>query len=694
MHTGVIKTLAIVLATSLALAAAPSWGRIVSSISPQGRAIQIGERQATAFAQIINGSPRDTAQGCTVTLDHPSVTLRARAIGGRNGRAGNWGDPVDIPPKGTQRFFLSFDSPNPVEEEVEPVFACDGGLVAPTFKGLNTFQMTASHGPIPDIFPSIATWLRDGVARLDSRGFSYLSGGAVNVGAPGPLRVSVEATGSARGAVTARVCQVSSASGCGHSNRFLPEVVIPEGESPNVFILIEAVGDVTLRPATERLVLRYRDVRGRTVGVGSAAITVDLSRRNVPPVVTTFTAVEDEYQPYLVHFEAEVSDPDSDSWHHPSRPLGRRIACFVVNNYGEGSIRRSRTVSRGIQRGCSNLRSFQYNVVLKPGTFAPDSAGRGLVSVERRVPYTVNPRFIVTDGIDTVRVQPRITMSGTGMFPGQDHVVRLLDASNAWHPNYFMAVVGGALEGHRSAVAERAVSMGVPRDRTFWARYGDGAINVFGIGSGYSIQRLPERLNQRRLNTLGASDFLDDGSLKVVSMPFFGTSPIVEQNVRAVESLDIVWVHSIGNNGVAPGYPDGNYWHQDQFSPERAALLVSNFDRLDGKVIFATAVEIQENGSLELAALDCGLTMDWCFSVPSGTTSSASGILAGMVFIFRQFYQDPQDAVAAMRQCVRDLGEPGTDVRFGVGILDLYACPQSVRDRLGIGRVPTRTPPS
>ena len=667
-----IRVLAIACLT-LFLSAPFSHGHIISSISPQARSVQVGEKAATAFALVINHHRQKIAVGCTVTLSHPNIVFKARPIG-----KGIQPGPVDIPPKGHQRFFLSFEAISQVEEDVVPIFSCEGGIQAPVFSGLNTLHLTASYSPIADVFATIATKLRDGVVRVDSRKYAYMSAAAINIGAPDDLTVSVEATGKASSFVTGTLCQISSK--CNHASKFLPELLIPQGENLNVALLIRATGDVARRPATERLVLRYEDSDGRLVGRASAAITVDLSRRNRLPTIHSFSAEEDDYQPYRVRFTAEVSDdPDGDT-----------LGCFI--NYGEGyRPRERRSVSRGVIRGCKDLRTFQYDVELKPGTVAPENEERVLVSVERRDPYTVTPRILLTDGTDIVSLGSSLTMRGTGMFPGQDELVEALDDTGGWHPNYFLAVVGAALESHRSSVLERAVSMGVPRDRTFWARYGDGAIDVFGIGSGHSIQRLPERLHQRRLDTLGASDFLDDGSLKVVSMPFFGGSPIVEQTVRAVEFLDIVWVHSIGNNGVAPGYPDGNYWHRDQFSPERADLLVRNFNRLDGKVIFATAVEIQENGSTRLAALDCGLTMDWCFSVPSGTTSGASGVLAGMVFIFRQFYQRPEDAVAAMRQCVRDLGEPGTDIRFGLGIPDLYACPQHVRDRIGI---PARTPPS
>ena len=675
MQTGIIKTLAIVLATSLALVAAPaSWGHIVSSVSPQGRSVQVGEK-ATAFALVINHHRQKIAVGCTVTLNNPNVTLKARPIGKGVGPG-----PVDIPPKGRQRFFLSFEAISQVEEDVVPIFSCEGGVQAPVFTGLNTLHLTASYDPVADVFATIATKLRDGVVRLDSRKFAYVSAAAINIGAPGDLTVSVEATGKASSLVTGTLCPI--ASGCNHTSKFLPEVIIDEGDNPNVALLIRATGDVARRPATERLVLRYEDSQGRLVGLASAAIAVDLSRRNRPPVIHSFSVEEDEYQPYKVHFKAEVTDPDGDA-------LG--LGCYL--EYGEGyQPRKQQRVSRGVIKGCEGFRTFQYDPSLRPGTLASDSDPRALVAVKRRDPYTANPRLILTDGTDIVSLGAVLTMRGTGMFPGQDDLVEALDTSGGWHPNYFLAVAGAGLENHRSGVLERATSMGVPPEKTFWNRYGEGAVDVFGIGMGYSFKGIPVRMHQRRLEAFGVTDFLADRSLKVVSIPVFGVAPILlEEEVRAVEALDVVWVHSVGNRGVIPGSEDGGVWRPGQLDPRRENILQRNLERLRGRVVFAGAVEIGENGTPSAVGLDCGILMDWCFVVPAGTTSTASGIVSGMIFIFRQFYSSPEDAVEAMASCTRDIGAPGTDLVFGLGILDLYACPPGVRNNLGI-EVPTRTP--
>ena len=125
------------------------------------------------------------------------------------------------------------------------------------------------------------------------------------------------------------------------------------------------------------------------------------------------------------------------------------------------------------------------------------------------------------------------------------------------------------------------------------------------------------------------------------------------------------------------------FWNCTQYdstiSPEWFDAMISAVET--GKVLIAISVDREEDGSVVPVnrSVTCGDLAEYCFAVTHSYdgTSFAAPRVAAVLFHFRQMYETAEEAVAAAKQCVEDVGEPGPDREFGLGILDLN-CPEAM----------------
>ena len=125
------------------------------------------------------------------------------------------------------------------------------------------------------------------------------------------------------------------------------------------------------------------------------------------------------------------------------------------------------------------------------------------------------------------------------------------------------------------------------------------------------------------------------------------------------------------------------YWTCTQvdssISPEWFDAMLAAVET--GKVLIAIAVKREGDGSVtpEEFSVTCGDLAEYCFAVTHAYdgTSFAAPRVAAVLFHFRQMYETAEEAVAAAKQCVEDVGEPGPDREFGLGVLDLN-CPEAM----------------
>ena len=125
------------------------------------------------------------------------------------------------------------------------------------------------------------------------------------------------------------------------------------------------------------------------------------------------------------------------------------------------------------------------------------------------------------------------------------------------------------------------------------------------------------------------------------------------------------------------------YWTctevNSRISPEWFDAMLAAVET--GKVLIAIRVNREEDGSVTPSerSVTCGELAEYCFAVTHAYdgTSFAAPRVAAVLFHFRQMYETAEEAVAAAKQCVEDVGEPGPDWEFGLGVLDLN-CPEAM----------------
>src|SRR5262249_25579024 len=65
-------------------------------------------------------------------------------------------------PRQTQTFVFAITPTAPISQEIPLQFTCGGGAAVPTIPGVNTFLLTASSTPTPDMIMIDATATKDG----------------------------------------------------------------------------------------------------------------------------------------------------------------------------------------------------------------------------------------------------------------------------------------------------------------------------------------------------------------------------------------------------------------------------------------------------------------------------------------------------------------------------------------------------
>ena len=156
-------------------------------------------------------------------------------------------------------------------------------------------------------------------------------------------------------------------------------------------------------------------------------------------------------------------------------------------------------------------------------------------------------------------------------------------------------------------------------------------------------------------------------------------------NADLIRPLNIVWVVAAGNvRASRQCITDRDFWHSGNvvacgydlssyYSPMLNALET-------GKALMATAAVRREDGTIvpDEGVYKCGDMMEHCFAVPgAGTTSVATARVSAAVFHLFQLYENAEEVVRALKSCVEDVGEPGIDREFGLGVID-FRCSEAM----------------
>ena len=246
-----------------------------ASVLPGSRSVEVGS-SATGFASIIN-SGSTTAVGCSL---RPASSVAADFLMQTtdpltNVLIGTPDTPVDIPASGTQTFLFSFAPTQGFETtEIQLEFSCANAGAAATIVGLNTFSLSASTTPVPDIVALAATLTGDGISRIPGvTGTGVFSVATVNVGAASTISVSAD-TGGAALPVSVVMCETNPGNGaCLEAPAETVESQMASNSSATFSFFVQANGSVPFDPAANRIFARFRDTTGGVRGSTSVAVT-------------------------------------------------------------------------------------------------------------------------------------------------------------------------------------------------------------------------------------------------------------------------------------------------------------------------------------------------------------------------------------------------------------------------------------
>jgi len=185
---------------------------------------------------------------------------------------GRPGEPVDIPPGGSQSFVITLTPTAPVAPtDVQFAFACANGGPAPVGAGINTLAFSASDAPVPDVVALAATTTGDGIVNVSgTTGVGAFAVATTNLGAGGAITTAAD---SGAPGVSVSVCQTDPGSGaCISGVGPAVTAAIDPGATPTFAVFVASDRAVSFDPAGHRVVVRFTDAGGITRGATSVAV--------------------------------------------------------------------------------------------------------------------------------------------------------------------------------------------------------------------------------------------------------------------------------------------------------------------------------------------------------------------------------------------------------------------------------------
>jgi N-acetylneuraminic acid mutarotase len=248
--------------------------QLVAAVLPSSRSVQVGT-PATAFATIIN-TDSNMATGCTISpiTNVPAALTYQTTDPATNQVIGAPNALIDIPAGVAQSFVFALTPTAPMAPtDVRLSFDCANTDPAPLISGLDTFLLSASATPTPDILALVATPTNDGIVNISgTNGVGAFAVASVNMGAGDAFTVSAD-TGDAVLPVNIFICQTDPKSGvCFSSPDSSVTTTILSNETPTFGVFVAAQEDISFFPETNRIFVRFKDSGGVTRGLTSVAV--------------------------------------------------------------------------------------------------------------------------------------------------------------------------------------------------------------------------------------------------------------------------------------------------------------------------------------------------------------------------------------------------------------------------------------
>ena len=150
-----------------------------------------------------------------------------------------------------------------------------------------------------------------------------------------------------------------------------------------------------------------------------------------------------------------------------------------------------------------------------------------------------------------------------------------------------------------------------------------------------------------------------------------------------IRPLNIVWSVAAGNVVAGSCITDRDLWNLGNIAAcgDDSFFYYAMLNALEtGKALMATAAVRREDGTVvpDETVFKCGDMMEHCFAVPgAGSTSVATARVSAAVFHLFQLYENAEEVVRALKNCAEDVGEPGIDREFGLGVID-FRCSEAM----------------
>jgi hypothetical protein len=158
--------------------------------------------------------------------------------------------------------------------ELQLFFDCGNTAPAAVISGVNTFQLSGSTTPVPDIIALAATLSGDGIVNIPGPlGTGAFAVASVNVGTRAHITVSAEVAISGLPPVTLSLSQTNPSSGpCLAPLSTIVTADVDSGATPTFAVFVRGQGLVLFNPATNRVNVLFKDHGGATRGATGVAV--------------------------------------------------------------------------------------------------------------------------------------------------------------------------------------------------------------------------------------------------------------------------------------------------------------------------------------------------------------------------------------------------------------------------------------
>ncbi len=249
---------------------------MLGAVLPSSRSVQVGGNVATAFATMINnGSTALTKCGIKSLTNFSSAFSFQTTDPTTNALTGTVNTTVGLNAGQSQSFLVAFTPNGPnVPTNVVLSFVCKGVDPAQPYVGLNTFLVSNSATPVPDIVALSATTMSDGIVHIPSiSGSGAFAVATVNVGASATSIVATANTGVVTLPLNLSICQTNPSTGQCLSGPGSSAVASINANATQTFsIFATATGAITFSPAINRVFVQFADSNGVVRGSTSVAV--------------------------------------------------------------------------------------------------------------------------------------------------------------------------------------------------------------------------------------------------------------------------------------------------------------------------------------------------------------------------------------------------------------------------------------